>query len=70
MKQNISAPAAIAIAVIVLGIIGFFLWRHYFAGPFVVDTSPGLSMNVTHPPRTKEEGMRLYRGAGQPGAPH
>lgn len=62
MKQSISAPVAIVIVVVVLSGIGFFLYKQYLAPsgdvkPFTPNMAP-----MNEPPKTREEGMKMYRG--------
>ena len=62
MKQQIPMPVAIAVAVVVLGGIGFFLWKQFLAPPpDEKPFAPTMNKPVT-PPKSKEEGMKMYRG--------
>ena len=71
MKQSISAPIAGVLALAVVGVLGFFLYKHFLAGP-PTDWSHGNAAKMGGPPanmpRSKEEGMRMFRG-GQIGKP-
>ena len=62
MKQSVPAPVAILVAVVVLGGISFFLYKHFMAPsgdekPFTPQMAP-----MKTAPHTKEEGMKMYRG--------
>ena len=67
MKQKLTLPVAAAITVVVVGALGYFLYRQFLAEPAVdVGTPKGITAAPMKPaqiPRTKEEGMALYRGA-------
>ena len=71
MKQSIPAPVAGALVVIVIGVLGFFLWKHFLAGP-PTDWSVGNAAKMGGPPanmpHSKEEGIKMFRG-GQIGRP-
>jgi len=61
MKQSVPAPIAIVITVVVVGVIGYFLWSHYMAEPSVA-TSSGAANKTAHAPTSKEEGRQMYPG--------
>jgi hypothetical protein len=61
MKQQVPMPVTIAVAAVVLGGIGFFLWRQFLSPPEEKPFAP----TMTRPaqiPKTKEEGMKMYGG--------
>jgi len=78
MKQRISVPAAIAVAVVVLGGIGFFLWRHSMVSSYekpvsaatVMPSGPAVAGGMS----TREAGYEQYNKAraamGQPPINH
>lgn len=66
MKQKISAPVAVVAIVAVVGVLGLFLYNRHVAaaGPPPESAPRGLTARPMKPfqiPRTKEEGMALYR---------
>jgi hypothetical protein len=66
MGQKISAPVAIAVVVIVVGGLSFFLYKHYMGGgatgdkPIAFNTTQAKPMQ---PPHTKEEGLAFYKNS-------
>jgi len=64
MKQNISTPTAILIAVVCLVCFGFILWKRYLSSPQTNDQpfAPTMARPAT-PPHTREEGLKMYSGS-------
>jgi hypothetical protein len=64
MKQKVSAPVAAAVTILVVGVLGLFLYNHYMSGPPIDTTPKGSAVGSIKPaqiPHTKEEGMAMYR---------